>query len=95
MSLHGCKHIPPVYSHADMRFISRSTGKNRVLHHRERKLRQWEKFATVLQLEPLHTCNLTCTGLWAHSRILHLDQRPSCLLGRFCLGAAEECDAGR
>ena len=26
------------------------------------KLRRTEKFATVLQLEPLHTCNLTCTG---------------------------------
>ena len=27
-----------------------------------KKLRGVEKFATVLQLEPLHTCNLTCTG---------------------------------
>ena len=26
------------------------------------KLRKTDKFATVLQLEPLHTCNLTCTG---------------------------------
>ena len=26
------------------------------------KLRRTDKFATVLQLEPLHTCNLTCTG---------------------------------
>ena len=26
------------------------------------KLRGHKKFATVLQLEPLHTCNLTCTG---------------------------------
>ena len=26
------------------------------------KLRGTQKFATVLQLEPLHTCNLTCTG---------------------------------
>jgi hypothetical protein len=26
------------------------------------KVRGVEKFATVLQLEPLHTCNLTCTG---------------------------------
>ena len=26
------------------------------------KLRGTKKFATVLQLEPLHTCNLTCTG---------------------------------
>ncbi|MEK7387030.1 MAG: transketolase C-terminal domain-containing protein, partial [candidate division NC10 bacterium] len=27
-----------------------------------KKLQGEEKFATVLQLEPLHTCNLTCTG---------------------------------
>jgi hypothetical protein len=26
------------------------------------KLRGTQKFATVLQLEPLHTCNLTRTG---------------------------------
>ncbi len=26
------------------------------------KIRGTKKFATVLQLEPLHTCNLTCTG---------------------------------
>src|ERR1700747_1694388 len=26
------------------------------------KFRGTKKFATVLQLEPLHTCNLTCTG---------------------------------
>jgi hypothetical protein len=26
------------------------------------KLRRTPKFATVLQLEPLHICNLTCTG---------------------------------
>ena len=26
------------------------------------KLRGTRRFATVLQLEPLHTCNLTCTG---------------------------------
>ena len=26
------------------------------------KLRKTSKFAMVLQLEPLHTCNLTCTG---------------------------------
>ena len=26
------------------------------------KVRKRPKFAMVLQLEPLHTCNLTCTG---------------------------------
>src|SRR5271156_497879 len=30
-----------------------------ILRH---KLRGTKRFATVLQLEPLHTCNLTCTG---------------------------------
>src|SRR6266481_1569472 len=30
-----------------------------LLHH---KLRRSKRYATVLQLEPLHTCNLTCTG---------------------------------
>ena len=41
------------------------------------KLRGNQKFATVLQLEPLHTCNLTCTGC------MSLDD---------CLGAATECN---
>ena len=31
-------------------------------HIIKHKLRQTPKFAMVLQLEPLHTCNLTCTG---------------------------------
>src|SRR5271168_4026702 len=30
-----------------------------ILRH---KLRRTKRFATVLQLEPLHACNLTCTG---------------------------------
>src|SRR5580700_10306468 len=55
------------------------------------KLRGTKKFATVLQLEPLHTCNLTCTGcgrIREYSTSLKdmvpLDQ---------CLQAAVECDA--
>src|SRR5258707_7028569 len=31
-------------------------------HIVKHKLRKTPKFAMVLQLEPLHTCNLTCTG---------------------------------
>ena len=31
-------------------------------HIIKHKLRKTPKFAMVLQLEPLHTCNLTCTG---------------------------------
>ena len=55
------------------------------------KLRRTEKFATVLQLEPLHTCNLTCTGcgrIREYSTSLK-DMMPL----EDCLGAAEECNA--
>src|SRR6266446_4307740 len=55
------------------------------------KLRRTDKFATVLQLEPLHTCNLTCTGCGrireystSLKDIMPLDD---------CLGAAAECNA--
>lgn len=56
-----------------------------------KKLRGVKKFATVLQLEPLHTCNLTCTGcgrIREYSTSLK-DVMPL----EDCLGAAEECDA--
>lgn len=56
-----------------------------------KKIRRTEKFATVLQLEPLHTCNLTCTGCGrireystSLKDVMSLDD---------CLGAAEECGA--
>ena len=55
------------------------------------KLRRTEKFATVLQLEPLHTCNLTCTGcgrIREYSTSLK-DMMPL----EDCLAAAEECNA--
>jgi MoaA/NifB/PqqE/SkfB family radical SAM enzyme len=55
------------------------------------KVRRTPKFATVLQLEPLHTCNLTCTGCGrireystSLKDILPLDD---------CLTAAQECNA--
>src|SRR5690348_13372660 len=55
------------------------------------KLRGTKKFATVLQLEPLHTCNLTCTGCGrireyesTITQKLSLDQ---------CLNAVAECGA--
>ena len=35
-------------------------------HIIKHKVLRTPKFAMVLQLEPLHTCNLTCTG-WAGS----------------------------
>ena len=56
-----------------------------------KKIRGIEKFATVLQLEPLHTCNLTCTGcgrIREYSTSLK-DVMPL----EDCLGAAEECEA--
>jgi len=56
-----------------------------------KKLRGVEKFATVLQLEPLHTCNLTCTGcgrIREYSTSLK-DMMPL----ENCLGAAAECGA--
>src|SRR5438128_919897 len=55
------------------------------------KIRGTRKFATVLQLEPLHTCNLTCTGcgrIREYSTSLK-DMMPL----EDCLGAAEECNA--
>src|SRR5436190_21218964 len=55
------------------------------------KIRGTKKFATVLQLEPLHTCNLTCTGcgrIREYSTSLK-DMMPL----EDCLGAAQESNA--
>ncbi|MDQ6764535.1 MAG: DUF3463 domain-containing protein, partial [Verrucomicrobiota bacterium] len=55
------------------------------------KLRRTEKFATVLQLEPLHTCNLTCTGC---GRIREYSTSLKDMMTlEDCLGAADECKA--
>lgn len=55
------------------------------------KLRRTPKFATVLQLEPLHTCNLTCTGC---GRIREYSTSLKDVMSlEDCLGAAEECNA--
>ncbi|MEP6976102.1 MAG: DUF3463 domain-containing protein, partial [Spartobacteria bacterium] len=55
------------------------------------KLRGTKKFATVLQLEPLHTCNLTCTGC---GRIREYSTNLKDLLPlEDCLSAAVECNA--
>jgi MoaA/NifB/PqqE/SkfB family radical SAM enzyme len=55
------------------------------------KIRGTKKFATVLQLEPLHTCNLTCTGC---GRIREYSTSLKDLLPLAdCLAAAEECNA--
>lgn len=56
-----------------------------------KKLRRVERFATVLQLEPLHTCNLTCTGC---GRIREYSQSLKDVMPlEDCLGAARECGA--
>ncbi len=55
------------------------------------KLRGTKKFATVLQLEPLHTCNLTCTGC---GRIREYSTSLKDMMSLDdCLSAAEECNA--
>ena len=59
-----------------------------LLKHR---LRGTPKFATVLQLEPLHTCNLACTGC---GRIReYADSIKQMMPLEDCLAAAAECDA--
>src|SRR3954471_13411984 len=55
------------------------------------KLRRTPKFATVLQLEPLHTCNLTCTGC---GRIREYSTSLKDILPlEDCRSAAAECNA--
>ncbi|MBM3823047.1 MAG: DUF3463 domain-containing protein [Verrucomicrobia bacterium] len=55
------------------------------------KLARTPKFAMVLQLEPLHTCNLTCTGC---GRIREYSTNLKDMVPlEDCLKAAEECDA--
>src|SRR6187401_3400428 len=55
------------------------------------KLRRTDKFATVLQLEPLHTCNLTCTGC---GRIREYSTSLKDMMSlEDCLASATECDA--
>ena len=50
-----------------------------------------KKFATVLQLEPLHTCNLTCTGC---GRIREYSTSLKDIMPlEACLQSAEECGA--
>src|SRR3712207_4455577 len=58
---------------------------------RSHKLRGTKKFATVLQLEPLHTCNLTCTGC---GRIREYSTSLKDMMTlEDCLASAQECNA--
>ncbi len=73
-----------------MRFPLALTAKiaRHIIRH---KLRRTPKFALVLQLEPLHTCNLTCTGC---GRIREYSTSLKDLMSlEDCLGSAQECDA--
>src|SRR5512137_3023877 len=55
------------------------------------KLKKTPKFALVLQLEPLHTCNLTCTGC---GRIREYSTSLKDMMSlEDCLASAVDCDA--
>src|SRR5262249_15249696 len=60
-------------------------------HIVKHKLRKTPKFAMVLQLEPLHTCNLTCTGC-GRIREYSTSLKDMVPLEQ-CLAAANDCDA--
>src|SRR5215469_3521252 len=60
-------------------------------HIIKHKLRKTPKFAMVLQLEPLHTCNLSCTGC-GRIREYSTSLKDMVPLEK-CLAAALECDA--
>jgi MoaA/NifB/PqqE/SkfB family radical SAM enzyme len=73
-----------------MRFPLALTAKiaRHIIKH---KIKRTPKFAMVLQLEPLHTCNLTCTGC---GRIREYSTSLKDMMSlEDCLGSATECDA--
>src|SRR5881628_2769576 len=73
-----------------MRFPLALTAKiaRHIIKH---KLLRTPKFALVLQLEPLHTCNLTCTGC---GRIREYSTSLKDVMSlEDCLSAAEDCEA--
>jgi MoaA/NifB/PqqE/SkfB family radical SAM enzyme len=60
-------------------------------HIIKHKVRRTPRFALVLQLEPLHTCNLTCTGC---GRIREYSTSLKDMMSlEDCLASAQECDA--
>src|SRR6478672_1069087 len=60
-------------------------------HIVKHKIKRTPKFAMLLQLEPLHTCNLTCTGC---GRIREYSTSLKDMMSlEDCLGAATECNA--
>src|ERR1700712_350801 len=73
-----------------MRFPLALTAKiaRHIIKH---KVARTPKFAIVLQLEPLHTCNLTCTGC-GRIREYSTNLKDMVPLEK-CLNVAVECDA--
>ena len=73
-----------------MRFPLALTAKI-AAHIVKHRIKRTPKFALVLQLEPLHTCNLTCTGC---GRIREYSTNLKDMMPlEDCLAAARECDA--
>src|SRR6476659_3085759 len=73
-----------------MRFPLALTAKI-AAHIVKHKFKRTPKFAMVLQLEPLHTCNLTCTGC---GRIREYSTSLKDMMSlEDCLAAADECKA--
>src|SRR5436305_14986100 len=73
-----------------MRFPLALTAKM-TRHIVKHKMLRTPRFALVLQLEPLHTCNLTCTGC---GRIREYSTSLKDMMDlEDCLGSAQECDA--
>src|SRR5207253_3374251 len=73
-----------------MRFPLALTAKiaRHIIKH---KIRRTPRFALVLQLEPLHTCNLTCTGC---GRIREYSTSLKDMMAlEDCLASAKDCDA--
>src|SRR6185295_8767096 len=73
-----------------MRFPFALTAKiaSHIIKH---KTLRTPKFAMVLQLEPLHTCNLTCTGC---GRIREYSTSLKDMMSlEDCLASADECEA--
>src|SRR5580765_1349718 len=73
-----------------MRFPLALTAKiaRHIIKH---KVMRTPRFAMVLQLEPLHTCNLTCTGC---GRIREYSTSLKDMMSlEDCLGSAQECNA--
>src|SRR5437764_5977810 len=73
-----------------MRFPLALTAKiaRHIIKH---KIRRTPRFAMVLQLEPLHTCNLTCTGC-GRIREYSTSLKDMTTL-EDCLASAQECEA--